>query len=153
MQELLADQVFVYSIMAILSFAITQGLKWAFVKPWTNKLKDGTESHERIRKAINSVIFLFPYAVGIALEILLSIYTKTTPNLLIGALNGGAGHSVYALYERLWAVATGKSDKKQSHAQTDEEKAAEDMVYGITEDNKINSDDCSKVTEFWNKVK
>ena len=57
MQALLADQVFVYSAMAILSFAITQGLKWAFVKPWTNKLKDGTESHERIRKAINSVIF------------------------------------------------------------------------------------------------
>lgn len=150
MQELLADQVFVYSIMAILSFAITQGLKWAFVKPWTNKLKG---KHERIRKAINSVIFLFPYAVGIALEVLLSIYTKTTPNLFIGALNGGAGHSVYACFERVWAIANGKSDEKKSYAQTDEEKAAENMIYGITEDNKVDASDCSKVAEFWNKVK
>lgn len=151
MQAIFQNPIFVYSVMAILSFAITQGLKWAFVKPWTNKLKG---KHERVRKAINSVIFLFPYAVGIVLEVLLSVYvTHTVPNLLIGALNGGAGHSVYHLYERGMDIARGDFTKKNSHATTDEERAAEEMVFGITEDNSVDANDQSKIKEFWDKVK
>lgn len=149
MQALLADKVFVCSVMAILSFAITQGLKWVLVKPWTKKLKN-----DRARKAINSVIFLFPYGVGIALEILFSLYvTHTTPNLFIGALNGGAGHSVFALYERGYAILRGKFEEKKSHAKTDEEKALEEAVFGIVEDNKVDGNDAPKLKEFLEKVK
>lgn len=149
MQALLDNQVLVCFVMAILCFAITQGLKWAFVKPWTKKI-----SNEKVKKSINTVIFFFPYALGILFEILLSVYvTNTAPNLLIGALNGGAGHSVYDLFERGWSIANGKLEEKKPHAKTDDEKAAEELVFGVTEDNSIDENDHSKVKEFWDKVK
>lgn len=149
MQALLADKVFLYSAVAILSFLITQGLKWILVKPWTRKL-----SNKTVAKAINSIIFLFPYGVGIALEIVISVYlTNSVPNLLIGALNGGAGHSVFALYERAWDIATRKFTKKRSNATTEEEKAAEELVFSSTEDNKIDKDDSPALAAFLEKVK
>lgn len=149
MQALLENQVLVYLIMAILSFAITQGLKWAFVKPWTNKI-----SNQKVKKAINTIIFFFPYAVGITLEILVSVYiTHTTPDLLIGAINGGAGHSVFSLYERGFDIVKGLFTKKNSHAKTDEEKAVEELVFGATEDGKIDKEDSPKLKEFLEKVK
>lgn len=149
MQALLSNQVFVYAVMAVLVFAITQGFKWAFIKPWTNKL-----NNERVRKAINTTIYFIPYAVGILLEVLFSLYVaKTTPNLFVGALSGGAGHSVFALYERIYDVATGKVNAKKSNAKTDEEKAVENLIFGVVEDNSIDAKDNPKLKEFLNKVK
>lgn len=149
MQALLENQVFVYSAMAILVFAITQGFKWAFIKPWTNKL-----NNERVRKSINTTIYFIPYAVGIALEVLFSLYiANTTPNIFVGALSGGAGHSVFALYERIYAVATGKADEKKSQAKTDDEKAVEDLVFGATEDGKIDGTDRPALNAFLEKIK
>ena len=71
MQALFNRQVLVLGLMVFLTFALTQGLKWASVKPWTNKLKN-----ERARKAINTVIFFFPYAISLAIEFVFAIITQ-----------------------------------------------------------------------------
>jgi hypothetical protein len=135
--------------MAVAIFALTQGLKWILVKPWTNKI-----SNETVKKSINTVIFFFPYAVGITLEILVSVYiTHKTPDLFIGAINGGAGHSVFHLYERCFDIVKGLFSKKKSHAKTDEEKAVEELVFGIVEDNKVDKTDHTALEAFLKKVK
>lgn len=149
MEELLNNSVFVYALMAVMVFGITQGLKWAFVKPWTNKL-----SNERARKSINTIIFLFPYAVGIALEYFYATFIlQTTPDLFAGALSGGAGHSVFALYERIYSLITGRSTAKKSYAVTEEENAVEKLVMDSIADGKINADDKPALREFFDKVK
>lgn len=148
MKDLLNNEIFIYSAMAILVFGITQGLKWAFIKPWTRKL-----NNERARKTINTTIYFLPYIVGIGLEILYATYVaKTEPNLFVGALGGGAGHSVFALYERIYAVITGDKSKA-SIAKSEDEKAVEAVVLSIVEDNKIDKSDKSKLQVFLEKVK
>lgn len=144
MENMLNNSAFVYALMAVMTFGITQGLKWAFVKPWTNKLSD-----ERVRKSVNTVIFLFPYAVGLALEYVIATFiTHTTPDLFVGAMSGGAGHSVFALYERVYNIITGRSTAK-----LDENNAAEKFIADIIADGKINGDDKPALQEFLNKVK
>lgn len=148
MQALLENQVFVYATMAILVFAITQGLKWAFVKPWTKKIKN-----EKIKKGINTIIYFFPYFVGIALEFAYSVWLmQVEPNMLMGAINGGAAHSVYSLYEHLYGLATGKKAKNGEN-KSDFEKAVEQLVMGVVEDNKVDGNDCPKLKAFMDKVK
>lgn len=148
MQDLLNNEVFVYCAMAVLVFGITQGLKWVFVKPWTGKLEN-----ERARKAINTVIYFLPYAVGVGLEILYATYvSKAEPNLVVGAISGGAGHSVYALYERIYSVITGNK-YKASHATNEQEKAVDEFVDSVVADNKIDKSDKSKLDVFLEKIK
>lgn len=149
MEQLLNNTAFVYAMMAVLAFAITQGLKWAFVKPWTSKISD-----ERLRKSVNTVIFLFPYMVGIAIEFFYATYiAKTTPDLFVGAMSGGAGHSVFALYERIFNLVTGRSTANKSHAVTEGEHAAEKLVYDAIADGKIDANDKPALKEFFDKIK
>ena len=103
MQALLDNQVLVLCCMAFVTFALTQGLKWVFVKPWTNKLKN-----DRARKAINTVIFFFPYFVALGLEFIFALITKGEFNALVGLIVGGGSHSVYGIFEMIYGVATGK---------------------------------------------
>lgn len=147
MQALLDNQVLVLCLMAVLTFALTQGLKWVGVKHWTNKLKN-----DRARKAINTVIFFFPYAIALGLELLLTIITKGEFNALVGLIVGGGSHSVYGLFEMIYGVATGKIKVKKV-AQTAEEKAVEDFVFAIAEDGKVDSNDHPALQAFLNKVK
>jgi cytochrome bd-type quinol oxidase subunit 2 len=147
MQALLGNKVLVLCAMAVLTFALTQGLKWVGVKHWTNKLKN-----ERARKAINIVIFFFPYAIALGLELLLTIITKGEFNALVGLIVGGGSHSVYGLFDMIYGVATGKIKVKKV-AQTAEEKAVEDFVYEITKDDKIDGNDHPALQAFLNKVK
>lgn len=148
MQALLQNQVLVYCVMALLIFGVTQGLKWAVVKPWTNKLKN-----ERARKAINTVIFFIPYAVGILLEFLYSaVIMKGEFNALAGIISGGAGHSVYALYERVYCIITGKKDSAVSKTLKKSEKEWQEMLLGVVEDGKIDENDKDALQSFWDKI-
>ena len=147
MQALLDNQVLVLCLMAVLTFALTQGLKWVGVKHWTNKLKN-----DRARKAINTVIFFFPYAIALGLELLLTLITKGEFNALVGLIVGGGSHSVYGLFEMIYGVAAGNIKVKKV-AQTAEEKAVEDFVYEITKDDKIDGNDHPALQAFLNKVK
>lgn len=147
MQALLDNQVLVLSLMAVLTFGLTQGLKWVCVKPWTNKLKN-----ERARKAINTVIFFFPYAVALALEFIFALVTKGEFNALVGLIVGGGSHSVYGFFEMIYGVITGKIKIKRV-ATTDEEKAVEDFVFDISKDGKIDGNDNPALKAFLDKVK
>lgn len=148
MQQFLQNTTLVYCTMALLIFGITQGLKWLLVKPWTQKLKS-----ERARKAINSVIWFIPYLVGTALEFVYAVVImKGEFNAMVGFICGGAGHSVYGLYEVIYNIATGKV-KPKSQATTDEEKAVEDFCYSVAEDGKIDENDKYALQAFWDKMK
>lgn len=149
MQAIFGNQVFVYLIMAILVFSITQGLKWAFVKPWTSKL-----SNEKVRKAINSIIFFIPYAVGFGLEFLYSVFiSKGEFNAMVGFIVGGGGHSVYSLFEIAYGIVTGKIDVNKKFAETDEQQYAENFAFLIAKDKKIDKNDLPAVKSFLEKIK
>lgn len=148
MQAILQNQVLVYCFMAFLVFGITQGLKWAVVKPWTNKLKN-----ERARKAINTIIFFFPYAVGVFLEFMYSVVLMNGQfNAFMGIINGGAGHSAYALYERIYAVVTGNKNGKVFRNLSKEEKEWQEMLLGVADDGKIDENDKDALQSFWEKI-
>ena len=68
MKALLENQVVVYAVMAALIFGLTQGLKWLFIKPFTNKIKN-----EKARKAVNTTIYFIPYALGILFEFVYAV--------------------------------------------------------------------------------
>lgn len=149
MQAILTNQVVVYAVMAILVFAITQGLKWVLVKPWTRKIKN-----EKVKKGINTIIYFFPYFVGIGLEFAYSVFLiKTEPNMLIGAINGGAAHSVYSLFEHLESLAKTGKGKSVANGKSEEELAVERLVFGVIQDNKVDKADAPKLKEFLDKVK
>ena len=149
MQAILANQWVIYAIMAILVFALTQGLKWVLVKPWTRKIKN-----EKVRKGINTIIYFFPYVVGIGLEIAFCCFvTKQNPNLFMGAVNGGAAHSVHALKEHLISLYKDGNGKSIADGKSDYELAVEQLVMGVVEDNKVDGNDCPKLKAFMDKVK
>lgn len=147
MQALLENKVLVLCAMAVLTFALTQGLKWVGVKHWTNKL-----NNERARKAINTIIFFFPYAIALGLELLLTIITKGEFNALVGLIVGGGSHSVYGLFEMIYGVVTGKIKIKKV-ATTEEEKVVEDFIFDVAEDGKIDGKDKSALKAFLEKIK
>lgn len=148
MQGIFSSRVFAMFVMALLTFAITQGLKWVLVKPWTNKLEN-----ERARKSINMVIFFFPYAVALGLEFLYATFIlKGEANAYIALIVGGGGHSVYGFFEMIWGVATGNIKFKRQ-ATNDEEKAVEDFVVSVAEDGKVNEDDTPALNAFLEKLK
>ena len=148
MQEILSNRVSVLCVMAFITFAITQGLKWVLVKPWTNRLKS-----ERARKAINMVIFFFPYAIALSLGFLYATFIlKGETNALIALIVGGGGHSFYGFFEMIWGVVTGNIKVKRQ-AQTEEEKAVEDLVVSVAEDGKVNKEENPALNAFLEKVK
>ena len=149
MQALLENQLAMYAIMAILVFALTQGLKWVLVKPWTKKIKN-----EKIKKGINTIIYFFPYFVGIGLEFAYSVLLmKTAPNMLMGAINGGAAHSVYSLYEHLYSLHKNGKGKSSTVGKSEVELAIENFVFSTVEDGKVDKDDSPKLSAFLEKVK
>lgn len=140
MQALLDNQVFVLCAMAVLTFALTQGLKWVCVKPWTNKLKS-----DRARKAINTVIFFFPYAIALGLEFFVTLLTKGEFNALVGLIVGGGSHSVYGLFEMIYGIATGKIKIKKEEVK--------ELIQTVTEDGKVDGNDHPALKAFLDKVK
>lgn len=140
MQALFDRQVFVLGLMVVLTFALTQGLKWAGVKPWTNKLKN-----ERVRKAINTIIYFFPYAISLGLEFVFAIITKGEFNALVALVIGGGSHSVYGLFEMIYGVATGKIKIKKEEVK--------ELIQTVTEDGKIDENDHPALKAFLDKIK
>jgi hypothetical protein len=127
--------------MAILTFGLTQGLKWVCVKPWTNKL-----SNERARKAINTVIFFLPYAIALGLEFAYATWVmKGEFNALVGLIVGGGSHSVYGFFEMIYGVITGKIKIKKEDVK--------ELIQTVTEDGKIDKNDRPALQAFWDKVK
>jgi hypothetical protein len=150
MQELLNNTVFVYGAMSVIIFALTQGLKWAFIKPWTNKI-----TNERARKAVNTTIYLIPYALGILFEYLYGVMLMQGEfNAVMGIIHGTSGIACYGVFERIYALVTGKSSNIENpYENTEEGKAVKELMSRIAEDGKVNADDHPALAEFLKKVK
>lgn len=150
MQELLNNTVFMYGVMSVIIFALTQGLKWLFIKPFTNKIEN-----EKVRKAVNTTIYLIPYALGILFEYLYGVMLMQGEfNAFMGIVHGTSGIACYGVFERLYAVFTGKSSSIGNPFEDSETvKAAKECAYAVIEDGKVNADDLPALAAFYKKVK
>lgn len=149
MWEILNNTTVVYCVMAILIFALTQGLKWVLVKPWTNNIKN-----EKVRKAVNSTIYFIPYAIGILFEYLYSVTLMQGEfNLAMGVIHGTSGIAFYGIFERIYSLVTGKSSNIENPHQDEIGKAVAEFMGTISKDGKIDADDKPALKAFLDKVK
>lgn len=141
LHNLLHNSYFIWCVMAIIIFAITQFLKLP-IKYFTKKIKNPRE-----RKIVNATILLIPFALGVLFEFLYSTYyLHTVFNGITGLGYGAAGVSLYGVIERFFKV------KIENPYDTEEGKSVTKLVDDITEDGKIDSSDESAVKEFLNKI-
>lgn len=134
MQELLCNQYFVWGTMAVIIFLLTQLVKLP-IKLGTSRIKD-----EAVRKRINVIILLIPFALGIIADFLYSTYIiHTSVSILTGIGYGTAGISIYNAFEALF--------KAKNPYKTKEGEIALDLVSGVKKGDK------NAVSEFWDKMK
>lgn len=150
MLAIFENQVFVYVSMAILIFGLTQGLKWAFIKPFTNKIEN-----KRLRKAVNTTIYLIPYLIGILFEFVYSVMIMHGQfNAVMGIVHGTSGIACYGVFERIYAFVTGKSSTLENPYEiTDEGRAVKELMQSISEDGKFDENDHPALTAFLQKIK
>jgi hypothetical protein len=150
LQQILNNQVLVYFIMAVAIFALTQGLKWILVKPWTNKIKN-----EKARKAVNTTIYFIPYALGCLFEFMYSVMLLHGEfNAVMGIIHGTSGIACYGLFERFYSFITGKSSNiSNPYEQTEVGKAVKELMDSIAEDGKVDKADHPALEAFLQKVR
>lgn len=142
LHNILHNSYFIWCVMAIIIFAVTQVLKLP-IKYFTKRIKN-----ERKRKIVNATILLIPFALGILLDFLYSTYyLHEAFNVIVGLGYGTAGISLYSIIERTFKV------KMNNPYDSTEGKAVTDFVQDITADGKIDSADTSAVQEFLDKLK
>jgi predicted neutral ceramidase superfamily lipid hydrolase len=142
METLLHNESVIYIAMVITVFLLTNVLKMP-IKVLTGKIKT-----EKIRKRVNTIIFVLPFILGIALDIFYCIYYLHTEFSIIRGL--GYGTSAIALYHGIEQNFKIKTDNPYN---TEQGKKAVELVNKITEDGKIDENDMSAVKEFWDAVK
>lgn len=97
--NLLNNETFVWGIMAVIVFLLTNVIKIP-IKHFTKRIKD-----EQKRRAVNSVILIFPFLLGLALDFAYStFYLHTSFSILTGLGYGTAGISLYGVIERFFKV-------------------------------------------------
>lgn len=142
MQELLHNEVFILGAMAVIIFAATQLMKLP-IKFFTNKIKN-----EVLRKRVNSVILLIPFALGVLLEFLYGKYVMFSPFSVIQGLGYGfSGISFYNIVERFFGI------KTKNPYDSVEGKAVTELIQSVSADGKIDNKDQDAVKAFWDKVK
>jgi hypothetical protein len=139
-----------YVLMAILIFGLTQGLKWAFIKPFTNKIKN-----KKARKAVNTTIYFIPYALGILFELVYAVFLVHTDfSFVMGIIHGTSGIACYGVFERVYSFFTGKSSIIENPYETTEVgKAVKNLMDSVSEDGKVDEKDYPALTAFLDKVK
>lgn len=126
-------------IMAVIVFAITFLLKLP-IKVLSKKAKN-----EQCRKAINSVILIIPFAVGMLVEWLYDTFIiKGVFDYVTGFLVGGQSIALYGVVERFFGV------KVENPYETEEGKKVLEQVEEITEDGTVTADE---IQDFLNNIK
>lgn len=126
-------------IMAVIVFAITFLLKLP-IKALSKKAKN-----EQCRKAINSVILIIPFAVGMLVEWLYDTFImKGVFDYVTGFLVGGQSIALYGVVERFFGV------KVENPYETEEGKKVLEQVEEITEDGTVTADE---IQDFLNNIK
>lgn len=126
-------------IMAVIVFAITFLLKLP-IKALSKKAKN-----EQSRKAINSVILIIPFAIGMLVEWLYDTFImKGVFDYVTGFLVGGQSIALYGVVERFFGV------KVENPYETEEGKKVLEQVEEITEDGTVTADE---IQDFLNNIK
>lgn len=126
-------------IMAVIVFAITFLLKLP-IKALSKKAKN-----EQCRKAINSVILIIPFAIGMLVEWLYDTFImKGVFDYVTGFLIGGQSIALYGVVERFFGV------KVENPYETEEGKKVLEQVEEITKDGTVTSDE---IQDFLNNIK
>lgn len=140
-KQLLANEYFVWCAMAVIIFGVTQLLKLP-IKAVTKRIKN-----ERVRRSVNAIILLIPFALGVLAEFLYNTYYLHTAFTVITGLGyGTAGISLYGIVERFFKV------KVPNPYDTDEGKAVKEFVDNVTADGKVNDEDIDAVKNFYKKI-
>lgn len=141
LHNFLTNSYFVWCIMAVIIFLVTQFLKLP-IKHFTNKIQN-----ERKRKIVNATILLIPFVIGILLDFLYSTYCLHQAfNVINGLGYGTAGISLYGIIERFFKV------KIDNPYDSEAGKAVTELVDDITSDGKVDSKDMTAVEQFLDKV-
>lgn len=141
-KNLLASENFVWCVMAVIIFALTQLLKLP-IKYFTKKIKN-----ERLRRIVNATILLIPFALGVLADFLYSTYYLHSAFTVITGLGyGTAGISLYGVVERFFKV------KTKDPYDSEEGKAVKELVGEVSKDGKVDGEDKHAVKDFWYKVK
>lgn len=147
MAELLNNEMFVWGAMGLVAFLVTQGLKWAFVKPFTKNLD------KRTKTIINSVILLIAFGSAVLCEYLYSHFWLNSAIDLNRALYGwGGASSFYGVFETIIKIIKGKEVKLENIFETEEGKDTKEFLENITQDGKINKNDKKTTDDFLEKL-
>lgn len=140
-KQLLANEYFVWCAMAVIIFGVTQLLKLP-IKACTKKIKN-----ERVRRSVNAIILLIPFALGVLAEFLYTTYYLHTAFTVITGLGyGTAGISLYGIVERFFKV------KVPNPYDTEEGKAVKELVDNVAADGKVDDKDVDAVKDFYKKI-
>lgn len=145
LKTLLENDYFVGCAMAIIVFALTFLLKLP-IKAITKKIKN-----ERVRKAVNSVILIIPFLLGLLAEFLFGYYYLHVPFTGMSGLSYGTGGiSMYAVVERFFKKNAGIQLDNPFNGEDGE--AVKKLVEDIQQDGKIDAKDASAVDEFYKTI-
>lgn len=147
MAELLNNESFVFGVMSVIAFLVTQGLKWAFVKPFTKNLD------KKKKTLINSIILIIAFGSAVLCEFLYSHFWLHSALDINRALSGWGGASgVYGIFEWVLKVISGGSVKLENPYNTEEGKDTTDFIKNITKDGKFDKKDNPIVKEYIEKL-
>lgn len=137
LNTLLHNTYFIWCVMAIIIFALTQLVKLP-IKHFTNKI-----TNERARKIVNTTILLIPFALGVLFEFLWStFYLKEAFSGIIGLGYGTTAISIYGIIERFFKI------KIENPYDSEEGDVVKELVQNVAEDGKITKDDFALVEKF-----
>ena len=147
MAELLNNEKIVLIAMGIVALLVTQGLKWAFVKPFTKNL------NTRAKTIINSVILIIAFGSAVLCEFLYShFWLHTAINLTRASYGWGYASGVYGVVEMVIRFIKGDNVKLENPYQTEEGKQTTKLIEDITKDGKIGKEDSQSMKDYVNKL-
>lgn len=147
MAELLNNETFVWGVMGLVAFLVTQGLKWAFVKPFTKNLD------KRTKTILNSVILLIAFGSAVLCEYLYSHFWLNAPIDFNRALYGwGSASGFYGVFETIIKIIKGNEIKLENLFEMEEGKETSELLTKATKDGKIDKNDKEFAKEFFEKL-
>ena len=147
MAKLLNNEKIVLIAMGIVAFLVTQGLKWAFVKPFTKNL------NTRAKTIINSVILIIAFGSAVLCEFLYShFWLHTAINLTRASYGWGYASGVYGVVEMVIRFIKGDNVKLENPYQTEDGKQTTKLIEDITKDGKIGKEDSQSMKDYVNKL-
>jgi formate hydrogenlyase subunit 3/multisubunit Na+/H+ antiporter MnhD subunit len=147
MAELLNNKSVVLVIMGIVAFLVTQGLKWAFVKPYTKNL------NTRAKTIINSVILLIAFGSAVLCEFLYShFWLHSAMSLSRASYGWGYASGIYGILEMVIKFIKGEEVKIDNPYKSEIGQETSELIKNIVKDNKINKEDTQTIKDFASKL-